>query len=154
MPLNTRLGRYALIGFFDLISSKKTLAVCTSHLESYAEDVVYRKDQAAAIVQKLLKYNCDCHIFMGDTNMKTENEDTILLNNKFIDTGIEAGYTCNREINSWSKNINRIDRIYLRSNSFIKTESLVIGNTPVEIAPKTFIFPSDHFGLLTKCKIT
>jgi len=105
------------------------------------------------LVRKLNKYNCDCAVFMGDTNMKTENEDTVLLNNKFIDTGIDAGFTCNKDINPWTMNINRIDRIYVRSTSFINIESIVIGNKPKEIAANNFIFPSDHFGLFTKCKI-
>jgi len=152
--LPTRLGRYAITGLFELRDPDLTLAICTSHLESYTNDTEYRKQQVTGIVSILNGYNCGLSVFMGDTNMKASNEDALLLSNSFVDTGITAGLTCDNRINSWTHNIIRIDRIYLRLKASLEVDfqPTVIGNVPKDLGNGKKIFPSDHFGLMLALK--
>jgi len=152
----TRLGRFGLIGTFE-IHKGHHLAILTSHLESYPDDVEYREAQMKNIISILKKY--EHAVFMGDTNIDRENEDVPLLESGFVDLWkylkpTDVGYTMNPDINHYAESRrSRLDRIYFRSGSFQPVGVRLIGDNEVTTPQHKKIFPSDHFGLEGKFNI-
>ena len=75
--LPTKLGRSALLGEFIIEggpnSTSQTLAIATSHLESYPQDFKCRREQLSIIFQILDKYSTS--ILTADFNFARKEED-------------------------------------------------------------------------------
>ena len=70
--LPTRLGRKALIIEIPISGQSLPLAIVTSHLESYPQDIIYRRQQMDRIFDILKPYSNA--IFTADFNFSKKNE--------------------------------------------------------------------------------
>ena len=140
----------------------RTLAVATSHLDSFLEDGEIRAEQLDYIFSMLK--DADDAVFMGDFNFGDgEEPDTAHLDKHYTDLWHAVnkdapGYTWNIEKSEMAKKgsfptekSRRIDRILLRSNYWLAESSTIVGDSPIS-ADKPDLYPSDHFGLTATMK--
>jgi len=140
----------------------RSLAVATSHLESYLQDGETRAKQLDLIFP-LLK-EADDAIFLGDFNFGDgEEPDSSHLDKKYFDVWRQLkpkdpGFTWNIEVSDMAKDgsfpketSRRIDRVLVRSFVWKPEAITIIGDTPV-VEGKKDVFPSDHFGLSATLK--
>ncbi len=160
VELPSRLNRAVLIA--KIVVNGRTLAVATTHLDSFLEDGPARAKQLDQIFPLLRR--ADDAVLMGDFNFGDgEQPDTAHLDAGYTDSWTalhagEAGYTWNIEVSEMARRgsfetetSRRLDRILVRSSVWKPAASKIIGDKPVE-AGKLNLFPSDHFGLVAEMK--
>jgi poly(A) polymerase len=135
----------------------RTLAVATSHLDSFMEDGPTRAEQMDLIFPMLK--SADDAVFMGDFNFGDgEEPDTSHIDKSYADLWRtvfkdDPGYTWNIERSEMAKKgsfpdekSRRLDRILLRSDFFVPESIKILGDAPID-PQRPALFPSDHFGL-------
>jgi endonuclease/exonuclease/phosphatase family metal-dependent hydrolase len=156
-------GKQERCAFMGIISwNGRSLAVATSHLESFLQDGPMRAKQLD-IIFAMMK-DADDSILLGDFNFGDgEEPDSSHLDKKYFDVWRELkpknpGYTWNIEVSDMAKDgsfpketSRRIDRILVRSDVWKAEAVTIVGDSPV-IEGKKDLFPSDHFGLSATLK--
>ena len=135
----------------------KTIAVATTHMESYLEDGPIRAEQLDSIFSLVKDYAAA--IVLGDFNFGDgEEPETGRLDDRYVDmwTALEPkdpGFTWNMEESDMAlkgafknEKSRRLDRILVRMSGFKPKSIRIIGNNPVH-PDAPHIFPSDHYGL-------
>eukprot|EP01095_Lingulamoeba_sp_RSL-Kostka_P001750 TRINITY_DN1254_c0_g1_i1.p1 TRINITY_DN1254_c0_g1~~TRINITY_DN1254_c0_g1_i1.p1 ORF type:complete len:325 (+),score=79.61 TRINITY_DN1254_c0_g1_i1:92-1066(+) len=157
--LVTKLGRNVLIGEIPVYnkddnSEMGLMSVSNSHLESFPQDVDYRRLQMIRIFS--LTSDFPYSIFCADFNFSEEGEDG-LYPPQYIDSWDylhknEPGYTIDTTTNPLIKNKpncqKRIDRILFKSpnDNWLPKEVKILGTQPISEELED-VFPSDHFGV-------
>jgi len=153
--LPTRMGRKLIVG--EILTPDGTLVIGSSHLESYAEDTLWRAKQMEAI-KKLLEPHPHS-IMMGDFNIVREEEISAQFPSPmYVDPWtllhpLEAGETTTlgRVVSSENEtgissetpktSVARIDRILIKSGYWSPREITRLGMEPIlieqEITPKS-----------------
>jgi len=174
----SKAGRRILIAKININGS--LLTVANVHLESKPKAKKYRAKQLKYAFKVLSKYSNA--IILGDFNFREWDR----LENSQIKEGYidiwkklkpsERGLTLNMKQNWMAKSFayrgtksGRIDRIYIRSNTWKPGDIEIIGTGKINTTRKTrkkkngkwikkskkyHIFPSDHFGVLATLKNT
>lgn len=153
-----RQGRAYLTIQTKILDQPFTIA--TSHLESFLESGQTRAEQMEIIFTQINKHKNA--IFLGDFNFGDKEAEEKSIPNTFKDSWMvtnpnEPGYTWNIELSPMAKQgsfpnekSRRLDRVLIKSKSFIPIKSTIIGDKP--ITGSKIIFPSDHFGLSSSLK--
>jgi len=134
-----------------------TVAVATTHMESYLEDGPIRARQLDRIFA-LVKGE-DNAVVLGDLNFGDgEQPETAHLHKRYQDLWLvlepgKPGYTWDNERSEMARRgafpkekSRRLDRILVRAEGYRPSSVRIIGNEPV--AGSRELFPSDHFGLV------
>ncbi len=153
------MGRRLVLAQIKL-DKNEILRIGTVHLESL--DSKEQRQSQLNICQNAFNRSPGTSILMGDFNFSAhgqENIDQFRALPEWIDVWADLmgtqnpGYTFDTEVNSMTKaNIggsdrSRIDRIILRSQTFIPTEIEILGTGHIGNHGYIDLFPSDHFGL-------
>lgn len=153
-----RQGRAYLTIQTKILDQPFTIA--TSHLESFLESGQTRAEQMEIIFTQINKHKNA--IFLGDFNFGDKEAEEKSIPNTFKDSWMatnpnEPGYTWNIELSPMAKQgsfpnekSRRLDKVLIKSKSFIPFKSTIIGDKP--ITGSEMIFPSDHFGLISSIK--
>lgn len=141
-----------ITAFVDPPIQRNILAVATAHLESYPQDVSYRRAQMLRVFDILQPF---AHaIFTADFNFAEKGEDGFFPEN-YVDCWKalhpdEEGYTfdstANPLIREQTKKRARIDRILVKSSHWKASKCEIIGTKPFDGA-YPLLLPSDHFGV-------
>ena len=134
-----------------------TVAVATTHMESYLEDGPVRARQLDRIFT--LVRDADHAVVLGDLNFGDgEQPETDRLDRRYRDLWLalepkEPGFTWNNETSDMARRgsfpgekSRRLDRILVRVKGYAPRSVRIIGDRPVK--GSRVIFPSDHFGLV------
>ena len=136
---------------------ERTVAVATTHMESYLEDGPVRARQLDRIFT--LVWGADHAVVLGDLNFGDgEQPETAHLDKRYQDLWLalqpgKPGYTWNNETSDMARRgsfpkekSRRLDRILVRVGGYLPASVGIIGDRPVD--GSKVIFPSDHFGLV------
>jgi tyrosyl-DNA phosphodiesterase 2 len=155
-PLSGKQSRTLLVA--TLQEGSRTLAVGTSHMESFLEDGRIRAQQFDQIFGRLSE--ADDSAYLADFNCGDGEQENGHIPHTYTDLWTELkpgepGYTWDNEKSDMAgksadrfpgEQSRRLDRILLRSAVWQPAAVSIIGDTPVVPGTKD-LFPSDHFGL-------
>jgi len=136
------------------------LCIATVHLESMLDDTKLRIAQLDALSKETS--NCNNMILLGDFNFGDNDFENRVVNSDYLDVWKQLnpnyqGYTWNiiesnlAKRNSFpSEGSRRLDKVYIKGNLLIPKGIEMIGNHSFITQYGQILFPSDHFGLLTR----
>jgi endonuclease/exonuclease/phosphatase family metal-dependent hydrolase len=165
IPLpHTNMGRNLLIATIYHEPSGEVYPVATFHLESeFGQMRIMKQMQLIFCFQQLVEMQDANLILLGDTNITRKDEETETID--FLKDAYEGAYqpaaynyTYDGRRNNNVKNKryrSRLDRIYY-SKKNLKLEAFsFLGDTPCTTSvQEDQVYPSDHFGLLTKFSLS
>ncbi|MFK8003177.1 MAG: endonuclease/exonuclease/phosphatase family protein [Polyangiales bacterium] len=160
--LRGRQQRTALVVDVD-VGDDESIALATTHMESFLEDGPTRALQLDAIFGALNRRTSATRVLCGDLNFgEGEEPDTSHLDATYVDVWNalhpgEVGYTWDIERSEMARvssfvgeGSRRLDRVLLRSESWRGESIEIVGDTPV--TPDRRLFPSDHFAILCELR--
>lgn len=155
--LRGRQQRTALVVDID-VGGGESIALATTHMESFLEDGPTRALQLDAIFDALSRRSSGTRVLCGDLNFgEGEEPDTSHLDSSYLDVWNalrpeDAGYTWDIERSEMARvssfvgeGSRRLDRVLLQSETWRGESITIVGDTPV--TPDRRLFPSDHFGI-------
>lgn len=136
----------------------ESIALATTHMESFLEDGATRATQLDAIFRALSRRPSATRVLCGDLNFgEGEEPDSSHLDSSYVDVWNalhpgDPGYTWDIERSEMARvssfvgeGSRRLDRVLVQSERWRSESIRIIGDTPV--TPDRRLFPSDHFGL-------
>jgi len=153
----------------EITFHNQVFTIITTHLESLKENSLERKEQLQECFSKMLnKRENHCVIFGGDLNLReAELQELGGIPDKIKDSWIDSGMAKDRKF-TWDLKLNdnlkfgdnfkptaRYDRIYFRSpkNKILECYHFDFVGTERIDASVYKLFPSDHFGVLSRYRL-